>query len=490
MDLHEARQKWDLIFNDPLLSLTSLRQKAVATNICRTTLRSVCWKVYLTYFPSLETSTWPLILQKERQHYSNLVYKYITNPTEQMAKGGGDLSVNNPLASNDDVRCCHVSVGRGEESYGFLVGRGEPKGHMNPWQQYFADSEIRKVIRQDVERTFPDIDYFRDSRVQQRMVDILFIYCKMNQDVSYRQGMHELLAPVLLVVDQDSVELVEGATDLDPTTDVLLQTLDRAHVEHDAFSLFTQVMKSAKTWYEFNDEVFNSSRQRKQARVYVLFYAAAKLNPVVMECHRIHHEFLRTVDPQLYGHLERLGIEPQLYGIRWLRLLFGREFDMDSLLKLWDGMFAEDATLKIVDYVCLSMLFGIRDDLLQDDYSSCLGLLMHYPTAHVNPHTLIEQAVYLRDHLSQEGGVQIMRQNDVRAGRVPREHGAPPPSPSRHAGEYNHQHHPSIEAGTDNLARMTKPAAEGFAKMTKEVMKSPQVREINKAIAGVMDEVK
>ena len=36
------------------------------------------------------------------------------------------------------------------------------------------------------------------------MTDILFIYCKLNQDVSYRQGMHELLAPLYWVLEHDA----------------------------------------------------------------------------------------------------------------------------------------------------------------------------------------------------------------------------------------------------------------------------------------------
>ncbi len=46
---------------------------------------------------------------------------------------------------------------------------------------------------------------FREAQVQQVLVSILLIWCKVNADVSYRQGMHELLAIVYLVVEKDSV---------------------------------------------------------------------------------------------------------------------------------------------------------------------------------------------------------------------------------------------------------------------------------------------
>jgi len=70
---------------------------------------------------------------------------------------------------------------------------------------------------------------------------------------------------------------------------------------------------------------------------------------------------LKSYDPVLHNHLTRLGIEPQLYGLRWIRLLFGREFHVADVLKLWDAIFADDPKLSIVDYVCLAMLLYLRE---------------------------------------------------------------------------------------------------------------------------------
>lgn len=57
---------------------------------------------------------------------------------------------------------------------------------------------------------FPDVDFFRDPAVQNQMTDVLFIYCKLNNDVSYRQGMHELLAPIFLVLNNESLDMGDG----------------------------------------------------------------------------------------------------------------------------------------------------------------------------------------------------------------------------------------------------------------------------------------
>ncbi|KAL1916836.1 uncharacterized protein VTP21DRAFT_5540 [Calcarisporiella thermophila] len=388
--IQEQREKFDVIFKDPILSLSSLREKTLHNDVCSKTLRSVCWKLFLSYLPSLEIRAWPLILKNEREHYESLRKKYIRMPTTEKAE---DLEVNHPLSLKQD----------------------------NPWQQYFMDSELRKVIRQDVERTFPEIEYFRSQEIQDRLVDILFVYCKMNQDVSYRQGMHELLAPILWVLDTEAVEKrIDIPHDEDEITQALETTLDAKFAEHDAYGLFTQLMKSAKTWYEHNDEV--TPRLRKSSKGVDRSDAIdpeTRLTPVLAEMHKIFHKQLKRVDPELYTHLWELGIEPQLYGIRWLRLLFGREFPFETLVQLWDGLFAEDPTLRLTNYIALIMLMRIRDQLLHSDYTGCLHLLMRYPpTPDISSY--IEQAIFLRDHFSLEGGASIIQQINLKAGRVTR----------------------------------------------------------------------
>ena len=62
---------------------------------------------------------------------------------------------------------------------------------------------------------------------------------------------------------------------------------------------------------------------------------------IVHYCIRIQEHLLRGLDPTLSTHLEECFIQAQLYGMRWSRLLLGREFELkeESLLKIWDYMF-------------------------------------------------------------------------------------------------------------------------------------------------------
>lgn len=55
------------------------------------------------------------------------------------------------------------------------------------WHQYFCDRDLRGLIKQDVIRTFPGVDFFRGEEVQELMINILFAYARENPAMCYRQ---------------------------------------------------------------------------------------------------------------------------------------------------------------------------------------------------------------------------------------------------------------------------------------------------------------
>lgn len=98
---------------------------------------------------------------------------------------------------------------------------------------------------------------------------------------------------------------------------------------------------------------------------------------------RIHNHQLRIVDLELYNHLKTNDIIPQVYGIRWLRLLFGREFSHEDSLTIWDYIFANllkfDDISNVTDMMFVAMLVQIRKHLLAGGEQICVTNLMKYP---------------------------------------------------------------------------------------------------------------
>ena len=42
--------------------------------------------------------------------------------------------------------------------------------------------------------------YFRNEDIQHQLTNVLFLYCVMHPDIGYRQGMHEVLAPLFYAI--------------------------------------------------------------------------------------------------------------------------------------------------------------------------------------------------------------------------------------------------------------------------------------------------
>ncbi len=197
----------------------------------------------------------------------------------------------------------------------------------------------------------PENLFFREPSTQTMLLDILFIYCKLNRDIGYRQGMHEVLAPVLWVIARDAIDpasLEADAKTRAAPDSLILASFDRHYVEHDAFMLFGIIMQTVKSFYEMG-----GIEQPGTA-------ATPNNSPIVKRSKRIHEEYLYCADPELADHLAAVEILPQIFLIRWIRLLFGREFPFDDVLSLWDILFAEDPALDLVDLICVSMLLRIR----------------------------------------------------------------------------------------------------------------------------------
>ncbi|KAI1502734.1 rab-GTPase-TBC domain-containing protein [Biscogniauxia marginata] len=339
---------------------------------CISGCRSICWKAFLLN-QTTNAVNWSHALLESRSTYASVrdhFLKYIKHP-EYLTAGTSD-----PLADDAD----------------------------SPWNTLRQDEVLRAEILQDVQR-LPDEPFYHQPHIQILILDVLFIYCKLHPDVGgYRQGMHELLAPIVYVVDQDAIDPVDAASDAsDASADLrMVEMLDASFIEHDAFALFSKVMDCAKPFYEVGDPS-NDSASTALSR-------QSSSSSIIEKSQYIHETCLYKVDPELSMHLKTIEILPQVFLIRWIRLLFSREFPFEDVLILWDTLFSVDPTFKLIDLVCTSMLVRIRWELLNADYTVALQLLLKYPPPQApnGPQTFIDDAVYLRDHLDSNGGSALI----------------------------------------------------------------------------------
>jgi TBC1 domain family protein 5 len=151
----------------------------------------------------------------------------------------------------------------------------------------------------------PENQYFRQPDTQNIMVDILFVWSKLNSDVGYRQGMHELLALVLWVVERDAVQ--PGQTRKETkSTKILKVCFDSNYVTHDTFTLFSLIMHNAKYSYEVSNQGIHNPSRKPNVNL-------PSEPPMVVRSKRIMSEYLGEADPRLAMHLHELDIVPQVF---------------------------------------------------------------------------------------------------------------------------------------------------------------------------------
>ncbi len=62
-----------------------------------------------------------------------------------------------------------------------------------------TDSFLNEEIRKDVGRTYQELPFFQNTAVLRLLTEVLFVWCKINPEISYKQGMNELLASIVWV---------------------------------------------------------------------------------------------------------------------------------------------------------------------------------------------------------------------------------------------------------------------------------------------------
>jgi len=339
----QRERLFESFFVDSDETIIRLKKQALSCELEQNQLRIIAWKMFLGLLstpPRIEE--WNKEEKRQRQQYEGIKQKY----TESSLDEEDDPNINNPLSL-------------------------DASSH---WSKYFENEQLRKTIMQDVDRTYPEYTYFQQQWVKDMMMEILFIYSRENPDVSYKQGMHELLAPIIYLLDQEKMAPQEGS--------ILSQFMNQNYIENDAYILFERLMKTTGSWFANNNNNNNSNNcdhNKDHNKDNNHSHKKHSDTPILYKCQHIYHTLLKSKDPGLYSYITSLKIEPQLFLLRWIRLLFGREFHLHETLTLWDAIFAYDKAFSLIDYISVSMLMVIRDPILSTDQNGVLQLLFKYP---------------------------------------------------------------------------------------------------------------
>ena len=337
-------------------------------------IRSMAWRVFLGEFSSSDTfDQWISHLFDLREEYKKKSKNYLKTPkfTGDPLKGG------NPLQTSSS----------------------------STWKTYYKDNDTRKLIGLDLDRTYQELDLFREEKIKKSLGNILFFWAKDNEDVGYQQGMNDILSVIFLALypyyyklDQKQKSLKkedlisfasEEKSALEHSSDLYMFFHDEEEIETDLFYCYSNLMKRGLKEL-FDNTNLGKEKQEISFAKYELFHNAWDhmegdlQNNLNIRCTMIVNEKLKSIDYELYQHFKKIGLNCSIFLQRWLKCIFNREFELDEILVIWDAIFATQETkakygLIFIDYLTISMIIRIRSELLQYDQNECFMMLFKYP---------------------------------------------------------------------------------------------------------------
>jgi len=183
--------------------------------------------------------------------------------------------------------------------------------------------ELLQEIKNDVDRTRREFEFFRRPATRGALLALLFVYARLNPGVRYVQGMNEIGAVLLWVM-----------------------SVDHECAEADAFWCFSELLVEIK-------EGFMQALDHTGEGVHGLVAGVTNL--------------LRMYDPELARHLQRCDLPPVVFLVRWCTVLFAQDATLPDLVRLWDSFIGDPRRFQFVIHICLALIMSRRDDLLLTD---------------------------------------------------------------------------------------------------------------------------
>ncbi|EPQ30179.1 uncharacterized protein PFL1_02295 [Pseudozyma flocculosa PF-1] len=184
-------------------------------------------------------------------------------------------------------------------------------------------SPHEKAIRRDLNRTFPEQDYFQDGKGigQENLFNVVKAYSLYDPEVGYCQGMQFVVGPLLLNMPDE-----------------------------EAFSTLVRLMKS----YDLRGH-FTPNMPSLQLRLF--------------QFDRLLEEFL----PLLHMHLVRQGVKSSMYASQWFMTLFSYRFPLELVYRILDSVFAEG--VEALFRFALALMKRNEEELLKLNFDSAVSFL-------------------------------------------------------------------------------------------------------------------
>ena len=360
-----------LIFKEKILlnpyRVEDLKKYAIDAKLTKENLRPMAWKIFLGVLPDTTSlREWVEIISNQREEYKRKLKKFC-----KIKKFVGD-----PLGGNK-----------------------KKKKNDGP----IEDTDLKNLINKDLDRTHQEIDLFLQNKIKNILANVLYIWSKENSTVSYRQGMNELLAIIFIAFypyyftctrkpKTTKEDIIEYLKDINLyKDDIYIYFHDEDEIQSELFYTFEALMKKGMT------NLFDPYILQKDDpgyKIYEIFPQMWKDDSnenkptyVYRRCSLLIKEKLKSLDNDLYAHFKKIDLNCEVFLQRYLRCIFCREFNLNDVYIIWDIIFYDNYVNKdkekydfiYMEYICIAMIFKIRDKLKDADQNECFTTLFKYP---------------------------------------------------------------------------------------------------------------
>ena len=287
----------------------------------------------------------------------------------------------------------------------------------NEWLNYLTEIENVRIINLDIDRTFPSTKIFSNKKIKNIENSILLIWSSENKDIGYHQGMNEILAMIIYSLYPfyfknntktffDKFKYGNLNNDLLKIKKELYDFFhDEDELESDIYNLFNLIMNKGIKKLYFEVEI--NQNQNNEIQEYLL-----------QRCNNIINKKIRLQNENLFKHFKNNGIDCEIFLQKWLKCLFDREFDYKITLRIWDVLIYDNEIndikdYNLVDYICVSMIDNIKNDLMKSDQAENLEMLFNYPQIN-SANFIIENAINIRNNLIDKEKEDDIKQEEMK----------------------------------------------------------------------------
>ena len=294
-------------------------------------IRSLIWKINLGYLP-LEPQKWGTFLISKRtayKKYRTFVFQKLEKELESL-KGYDKMSEEEKKEMEKKTHKLILEeickdTNRTHTEMNFFV---KPIDNKNT----FTEKELLKLVENKRNCTLKNINDTYKINIVLTHADvlsrILFIYSKFEPEVSYVQGMNEILAPIYYCFSFDRINESQPIDD----------------IEADSFWCFFNLMNVFR-------ELFDKNEDKKEHGI------LAKATRLKM--------MLKVVDKNLFEYLNKIGFDFTIITFRWISLLFSQDFLMVDILRIWDFLLCSNNKYHNCYYFSLSIILMRKDIIMK-----------------------------------------------------------------------------------------------------------------------------